>query len=405
MTLTLPPSYVPLPVDVIEQVYEPDKPHRVLFASYVRLLALAWQNKYEHTPRLREEELYNTFNADGSIRYGFLKLSRREYFTQKREMELLGWLRSTRPAAGFVQFTFARKSAALDPGDAENRTGGAENRTDDLKRIHEEDSDSLNSKESSSSLTATSVRKTALTAEERKIQLFVTNMRLLFDPETHGVLEMREAFLAAQPQRALGWIAKAYQDRKRLANPIGLIVKHLQEGDAPDAHYLENARQILPCDFLEAVEEIQYACEICASTFGKHSELEAHLATHPDRFRCSVCEQVFDQEIDLDAHYCEEHAPKPFRVDESAQVPIDGSLTAEQAWQSVLGQLQMEVPRASFDTWVRDTKAIRYGGNTLEIGVRSAYARDWLESRLESTVSRLLVGILRRSVNVEFVTE
>ena len=78
-------------------------------------------------------------------------------------------------------------------------------------------------------------------------------------------------------------------------------------------------------------------------------------------------------------------------------------MNAEQAWQSVLGQLQMEMPRASFDTWVRDTKPISYRDGTLTIGVRNAYARDWLESRLASTVSRLLVGIMRGSVNVDFV--
>ena len=33
-------------------------------------------------------------------------------------------------------------------------------------------------------------------------------------------------------------------------------------------------------------------------------------------------------------------------------------MNAEQAWQAVLGQLQMEMPRASFDTWVRDTRFI-----------------------------------------------
>src|SRR5215218_4504669 len=78
-------------------------------------------------------------------------------------------------------------------------------------------------------------------------------------------------------------------------------------------------------------------------------------------------------------------------------------MNAEQAWQSVLGQLQMEMPRASFDTWVRDTRPISYQDGTLTIGVRNAYARDWLESRLASTVSRLLVGIVNASVNVDFV--
>ena len=78
-------------------------------------------------------------------------------------------------------------------------------------------------------------------------------------------------------------------------------------------------------------------------------------------------------------------------------------MNAEQAWQSVLGQLQMEMPRASFDTWVRDTKPISYQDGTLTIGVRNAYARDWLESRLASTVSRLLVGIMNASVAVNFI--
>jgi chromosomal replication initiator protein len=78
-------------------------------------------------------------------------------------------------------------------------------------------------------------------------------------------------------------------------------------------------------------------------------------------------------------------------------------MNAEQAWQSVLGQLQMEMPRASFDTWVRDTKPVSYQGGTLTIGVRNAYARDWLESRLASTVSRLLIGIMNASVSVNFI--
>src|SRR5258706_8582272 len=78
-------------------------------------------------------------------------------------------------------------------------------------------------------------------------------------------------------------------------------------------------------------------------------------------------------------------------------------MNAEQAWQSVLGQLQMEMPRASFDTWVRDTKPVSYQDGTLTVGVSNAYARDWLENRLASTVNRLLVGILNSTVDVNFI--
>ncbi|MCC7119646.1 MAG: chromosomal replication initiator protein DnaA [Anaerolineales bacterium] len=78
-------------------------------------------------------------------------------------------------------------------------------------------------------------------------------------------------------------------------------------------------------------------------------------------------------------------------------------MNADQAWQSVLAQLQMEMPRASFDTWVRDTQPISYENGALTVAVRNAYARDWLESRLASTVNRLLIGILNSNVAVDFV--
>jgi chromosomal replication initiator protein len=78
-------------------------------------------------------------------------------------------------------------------------------------------------------------------------------------------------------------------------------------------------------------------------------------------------------------------------------------MNPEHAWQSVLGQLQMEMPKASFDTWVRDTQPLSYENGILTVGVRNAYARDWLDNRLASTVDRLLVGILNSSACVDFV--
>lgn len=78
-------------------------------------------------------------------------------------------------------------------------------------------------------------------------------------------------------------------------------------------------------------------------------------------------------------------------------------MNAEQAWQSVLAQLQMDMPRASFDTWVRDTRPLAYENGIITVGVRNAYARDWLESRLTTNISRLLIEILNSNVSVHFV--
>lgn len=75
----------------------------------------------------------------------------------------------------------------------------------------------------------------------------------------------------------------------------------------------------------------------------------------------------------------------------------------EQAWQAILGQLQMDMPKASFDTWVRNTEFLSYEDGSFIIGVQNAYARDWLHSRLSSTVTRLLTGMMNRTVEVRFV--
>jgi chromosomal replication initiator protein len=78
-------------------------------------------------------------------------------------------------------------------------------------------------------------------------------------------------------------------------------------------------------------------------------------------------------------------------------------MKAEQAWQAALGQLQMDMPKASFDTWVRNAEIVSYEDNVFIIGVPNAYARDWLESRLTSKMKRLLCGIMNKTVSLRFI--
>jgi hypothetical protein len=78
-------------------------------------------------------------------------------------------------------------------------------------------------------------------------------------------------------------------------------------------------------------------------------------------------------------------------------------MNAEQAWRAALGQLQMEMPKAAYETWVAGTELITYEDGSFIVGVQNAYARDWLESRLASTVKRKLSGLMNRTVAVRFV--
>ena len=78
-------------------------------------------------------------------------------------------------------------------------------------------------------------------------------------------------------------------------------------------------------------------------------------------------------------------------------------MKAEQAWQAALGQLQMEMPKASFDTWARNAALVAYEDGEFVVGVPNAYARDWLEGRLTNTVNRLLTGMMNRTSAVRFI--
>jgi hypothetical protein len=225
---------------------------------------------------------------------------------------------------------------------------------------------------------------------------------LLFD----GALVVSRDLEDREPHWALAWCAYAYREKSKLNGAGGLVRNRLKDDVPPPEWAQQQWRETLPSDFLEALGLAEYTCEICEANFKKMTDLTTHQATHPKWYLCPVCGQSFYNQEDLDAHYDQEHTPTLIKPDESISKPIHegSSLTPEQAWQSVIGQLQMEMPRASFDSWVRDTKAIRYGRNTLTVGVCNSYARDWLESRLASTVNRLLVGITNEVVVVDFVT-
>jgi chromosomal replication initiator protein len=81
----------------------------------------------------------------------------------------------------------------------------------------------------------------------------------------------------------------------------------------------------------------------------------------------------------------------------------NGLMKADEIWQAALGELQLEMTRATFETWVKPTSLMSYEDGRFVIAVPNAYAQEWLQNRLLSTVKRVLTGITGRSVEVKFV--
>ena len=72
-------------------------------------------------------------------------------------------------------------------------------------------------------------------------------------------------------------------------------------------------------------------------------------------------------------------------------------------WHAARGQLQIELSKAIYDTWVRDVELSEFDGDELVLGAANNYARDWLTDRLKSTVERIVTGILGKEIDVRFV--
>jgi chromosomal replication initiator protein len=73
------------------------------------------------------------------------------------------------------------------------------------------------------------------------------------------------------------------------------------------------------------------------------------------------------------------------------QPSADDTLSiAQKQWQAVLGELQLQMTRATFDTWLRGSEVIAFDEGLFTVYVRHAYAVDWLENRLMHLIRRTL---------------
>jgi len=59
--------------------------------------------------------------------------------------------------------------------------------------------------------------------------------------------------------------------------------------------------------------------------------------------------------------------------------------------------------QATFDTWLRGSRLLKHEDDVFVIGVKSGYAKDWLENRLLATIRRTLARLVGRTVDVRFV--
>src|SRR6267378_3373265 len=77
-------------------------------------------------------------------------------------------------------------------------------------------------------------------------------------------------------------------------------------------------------------------------------------------------------------------------------------LNLKQLWHAALGELQLGLTKANYDTWFKDTAIVSEEDDVYLVGVPNAFAREWLENKYRQQVRDALrhpvgrLGQLRR---------
>jgi chromosomal replication initiator protein len=78
-------------------------------------------------------------------------------------------------------------------------------------------------------------------------------------------------------------------------------------------------------------------------------------------------------------------------------------MDAKQVWRAALGELQVTLSPANFETWLRDTALVEVDDTRFRISVPNGFAKDWLETRYRSLISQTLGRIVGYGVQVDFL--
>ena len=76
--------------------------------------------------------------------------------------------------------------------------------------------------------------------------------------------------------------------------------------------------------------------------------------------------------------------------------------SADELWSIALGELQVQVSRANFNTWLRETKGLSVANGTFTIGAPSSFATEWLQKRLSPLIKKTISKVLEQDTDVSF---
>ena len=77
------------------------------------------------------------------------------------------------------------------------------------------------------------------------------------------------------------------------------------------------------------------------------------------------------------------------------------SVSAREVWRAVLGDLQMQLPRPTYETWLKPTEGVADNGQTFIVEAPTPFAVEWLERRMFHALQGTLEKIAGRPLQLQ----
>ena len=76
--------------------------------------------------------------------------------------------------------------------------------------------------------------------------------------------------------------------------------------------------------------------------------------------------------------------------------------STREIWRAVLGELQLQLPRSAFETWLKQTEGVSYDDQRFVVEAPTPFAVAWLERRMYSAIQKTVEKVTQRPLDVHF---
>ena len=77
-------------------------------------------------------------------------------------------------------------------------------------------------------------------------------------------------------------------------------------------------------------------------------------------------------------------------------------VTTREVWRAVLGELQLQLPRPTFETWLKQTEGVSCDGSSFVVEVPTPFTVAWLERRMYQSIQKTVEKITQQSMDIQF---